>query len=66
MIKWYAWPLLLYEMEAWNFKVTSLNKLKVSEMWTLRRMFRVYWMEHVSNTDILKRAGVKRQIAYLY
>lgn len=75
MMKCYVWSTLLYGMEAWTLKVTTINKIEAFEMWTLRRMLKVSWVERIRNEDILRRAGLtdrelfenikKRKIAYL-
>lgn len=75
MVKCYVWSVLLYGVEAWTLKVATINRIEAFEMWTLRRMLRVPWVDRVRNEDILRRAGLeerelfeiikKRKIAYL-
>ena len=75
MVKCYVWAVLLYGVEAWTLKVATINRIEAFEMWTLRRLLRVHWVDGVRNEDILRRAGLeqrqlfevikKRKIAYL-
>ena len=63
MIKCYVWSVLLYGVETWTLKATSINKIEAFEMWTLRRMLSVSWVDRVRNEDILQRAGlVEREL----
>ncbi|XP_072386768.1 putative uncharacterized transposon-derived protein F52C9.6 isoform X1 [Diabrotica undecimpunctata] len=62
MVKCYIWSILLYGMETWTLKKTSINKLEAFEMWSLRRMMRIPWVDRVRNDDVLKRAGVEREL----
>lgn len=75
MVKCYVWSILLYGVEAWTLKVTTINRIEAFEMWILRRMLRVSWVDHVRNEEVLRRAGLaerelfetikKRKIAYM-
>ncbi|VEN34867.1 unnamed protein product [Callosobruchus maculatus] len=63
------------ELTAWTLKAAIVNKIEAFEMYTLRRMLRVSWVDHVRNENVLQRAGLgerelfvvirKRKIAYL-
>jgi len=39
-------------------KAATINKVEAFEMWTLRRMLRVSWVDLVTNQNILRRAGL--------
>lgn len=58
----YVWPVLLYGSETWSLKVKSLNRIEAFEMWTLRRLLRIPWTDHLTNQEVLRRAGVERQL----
>ena len=62
VIKCYIWPILLYGVETWSLKVRTLKRIEAFEMWTLRRMLRISWTEHITNDDVLLRAGVEREL----
>ena len=38
------------------------EKLEAVEMWLLRRMMRISWVERVTNEQVLQRAGTKREL----
>lgn len=75
MVKCYIWSVLLYGVETWTLKASIINKIEAFEMWILRRMLRVSWVDHVRNEEVLQRAGLadrelfenikKRKIGYL-
>lgn len=39
-----------------------MNRLEVFEMWMLRRMLRISWVDGVTNTDALERVGTQREL----
>ena len=45
LLKCYVWSTLLYGVETWTESKTSENRLNAFEMWSLRRMMRVSWIE---------------------
>nr|CAH7732086.1 unnamed protein product [Callosobruchus chinensis] len=75
LVKCYVWSVLLYGAEAWTLKAAAINRIETFEMWTLRRMLKISWTEHVKNDDVLRMAGLedrelfehieKRKISYL-
>ncbi|KAF6212602.1 hypothetical protein GE061_013128 [Apolygus lucorum] len=74
-LRCYIWSVLLYGVERWTIKIASVNRLEAFEMWCLRRMFRISWVQRVRNTEVLRRAGLedrqlfkdvkRRKIGYL-
>ena len=74
-LKCYVWSVLLYGVEAWTLKTSSINKLEAFEMWCLRRMLRISWVNHIRNEEVLRRAQIedrelfevikRRKISYL-
>nr|CAH7751670.1 unnamed protein product [Callosobruchus chinensis] len=75
MVKCYVWLILLYVAKAWTPKAAAINRIEAFDMWTLRRMLKISWTEHVRNDDVLRMAGLedrelfehikKRKISYL-
>nr|CAH7741931.1 unnamed protein product [Callosobruchus chinensis] len=51
MVKCYVWLVLLYGAEAWTLKAAAINRIEQFEMWTLRRMLKISWTEHVRKDD---------------
>lgn len=62
LVKCYVWSVLLYGMETWTLKVTSVNRLEACEMWILRRMLRISWTARMTNSAVLEMAGVQRSL----
>ena len=62
LLKCYVWSTLLYGVETWILSNTSEKRLNAFEMWSLRRMMRVSWTRRLSNENVLKLAGVKREL----
>ena len=62
LLKCYVWSTLLYGVETWTVSKTSEKRLNAFEMWSLRRMMRVSWTRRLSNENVLKLAGVKREL----
>ena len=52
----------LYRVETWTVSNTSEKLLNAFEMWSLRRMMRVGWTRRLSNENVLKLTGVKREL----
>lgn len=62
VVKCYIWPILLYGAETWSLKAKSLNRIEAFEMWILRRLLKIPWVDHVSNEQVLQRARTHRQL----
>ena len=62
MLKTYVWSVLVYGCECWTLNKDTVKKLEAVEMWFIRRMMRISWMEKRSNESILKDANVERSL----
>ena len=62
LLKCYVWSTLLYGCETWTVSKTMEARLEAAEMWFYRRMLKVSWVEKVSNTEVLRRAGVQQDL----
>lgn len=60
--KCYVWSVLLYGMEAWTMKATTLNKLESFEMWTYRRLLKIPWTDRVTNEEVLRQMRKEREL----
>jgi len=38
-------------VQIWTLKEATIYRVEVFEMWTLRRMLKVSWVDHVTNED---------------
>ncbi|KAK9879106.1 hypothetical protein WA026_003946 [Henosepilachna vigintioctopunctata] len=37
-----------------------MNRIEAFEMWTLRRLLKIPWVDRITNEEVLRRAGVER------
>ena len=61
-IRAYAWSTFLYGSEAWNISKVMERRIEALEMWLYRRMLKIPWVDHISNEQVLQRAGAKREM----
>jgi len=53
-VRCYVYSTLLYEVEAWTLKLSSINKLEAFEMWVYRRMLRIPWTDHTTKRSYIE------------
>ncbi|CAG9834393.1 unnamed protein product [Diabrotica balteata] len=53
LLKCSVWSTLLYTVETWTLKTSTVNKLKAFEMWIYRRILKISWTSHTSNEEVL-------------
>ena len=58
----YVEPVLLYGSECWTISAQMESKLQATELWFYRRMMKISWVDHVTNEEVLRRAGTERKI----
>ncbi|KAL5261077.1 hypothetical protein ACHWQZ_G006957 [Mnemiopsis leidyi] len=51
--------ILLYGAEVWNTRKKQMKRFEVFHQTSLRRILRIKWFYHVSNEEVLRRAGIK-------
>ena len=61
-IKAYAHSTLLYGCESWTISKAMQKKIEATEMWFMRRMLKIPWTERVTNEEVLRRAGTRREL----
>jgi len=49
-------------VEAWTLSDAMEKKLKAFEMWIFRRILRIYWIEKITNEEVLRRMGCEPEI----
>ena len=52
---------MLHAAEMWTLMQTD-RRLEAFEMWILRRMEKISWLDEVTNEEVLKRVNEVRQI----
>ena len=58
----YILPVLLHGCEAWTISKDIENRLRATEMWFLRRMLRISYLDRVRNKEVLEGAGTTRSL----
>ncbi|XP_077974172.1 uncharacterized protein LOC144429830 [Styela clava] len=61
-LKAYIWFILLYGCECWTLTKDLKRRLEAAEMWYIRRIMRISWMEKKSNEEVMEMAGYKRSL----
>ena len=61
-MKCYVWSILLYGLEAWTLKVSTMNKIEAFEMWCYRRILKIPWTDRVTNEDVLRSVSKEREL----
>ena len=61
-LKAYVWSILLYGCECWTLTKDTERKLEAVEMWYIRRIMKISWIEKKSNEEVMKMAGYKRSL----
>jgi len=54
----YVWTVLLYGMEGWTLKMSTMNKLEAFEMWIYRRVLKIPW----TNDEVLRIINKDREL----
>jgi len=62
LLKCYIWSVLLYGCESWTLSAETTKNLEAAEMWFFRRMLRIPYTAHETNTSVLKKVGQNRQL----
>jgi len=58
----YILPVLKYGSEAWTINNATSNIIDAAEMWFLRRMQKISYVDRVTNEEVLRRADVHRAL----
>ena len=53
----YILPVLMYGCEAWTISKEIENRIRATEMWFLRRMLRILYLDRVRVEEVPERAG---------
>lgn len=64
LLKTFVWSVLLYGCECWTMTVENRRNLEAAEMWFLRRMFRISYVDRITNEEVLNRAEQKRTLIH--
>jgi len=62
VLECYVKPILMYGCECWTITPSMQKKLESVEMWFIRRMLKISWVEHQSNEEVLRKAKTERSL----
>ena len=62
LLKCYIWSIISYGCEAWTITKELERNLEAAEMWFLRRMLKVSYLDRITNEEVLDMAGVDREL----
>ena len=62
LVKSLVWSVTLYGCETWTLRKDDCKRLEAFEMWIWRRMFKIKWIERLSNEEVLVIAGETRSL----
>ena len=66
ILKTYVWSVILYGCECWTITNNIRKKLEATEMWFLRRILKISWLEKKSNQEVLEMSGQERSLIKQY
>ena len=58
----YILPILTYGCESWNIAIAMEKRINAAEMWFLRRMLHISYIDGVTNEEVLRKANTKRTL----
>ena len=62
LLKTFVWSVLLYGAEAWTLKAETRRNIEAAEMWFYRRILRLSYVDRITNIEVLRRVGMKRDL----
>ena len=62
LLKCYIWSVLTYGCESWTLSKVMEKRLEDTEMWFYKKMLRIFWVQRVTNAEVLKKMKAKRQL----
>ena len=61
LMKTLVWTVAMYGSESWTLKKGDERRINAFELWCWRRMLRVSWIEHKTNSWVREKVGVKEE-----
>ena len=66
LLKTFIWSILTYGCESWTFTADTRHNIAAAEMWFLRRILRVSYVDRVTIQEVLEQAGIERQLLQIF
>lgn len=60
LLKVYVWSVALYGSETWTVRNAEEKKILAFEVWCYRRIFKIRWVDRVTNETFFRRVGEER------
>ena len=60
IVEYYVFSVLMYRLEAWTLSKVIEKKIEAFEMWIYRQLLQIFWLDHVTNDEVLCRVGKNR------
>ena len=52
----------MYGCESWTISKAMQERLEAAEIWFLRRMLSISWLDQLSNETVLRKADTRREL----
>jgi len=64
LVRCYIPSVLFYGVEAWTTTEATLNRLESFKTWTYRHILKIYWTEHITNMEVMRRLGKEKEAVF--
>lgn len=58
----YVFSTVLYGAEAWTLRKNEVKKIEAFKRWCYKRMFRILWVDHMTNVIDLQKMGKGKEV----
>ena len=62
LLNTYVMSVFTYGAETWTINKENERNIEALEMWCIRKMLKISWKDKVNNKEVLRRAGMKREL----
>jgi len=62
LIQTLVWPIVTYGSESWTLNLDLTRNIEAFEMQCYRKVLRIPYVDHVTNTEVLGRMGQERML----
>src|SRR5277367_1616345 len=62
IVKTIIWSIALYAAETWTLRKADIKRVSALEMWCWRKMEKISLAERITNDEVLRLVGERRQM----